>query len=224
MPVGAICGIAEYMDALDGGYWEFGDDSVPEVGVTYFAGTFVRHPLALAATKASLQYMKDRGPALQEKLTDLATRLKDGMDAICKKENLPLTVVGYGSLWRLKFLEDIPYSELLFTLMRLKGIHILDGFPCFMTDAHTEGDIDTMISKFNESIAEMIEAGFFKAQTAAPVISLATPTSAAPAIINANQPPVEGAKLGRDKDGNPAWFIKDENNPGRYLQFKLNGK
>jgi amino acid adenylation domain-containing protein len=225
MPVGAICGIAEYMDALDGGYWEFGDDSVPEVGVTYFAGTFVRHPLALAATKASLQYMKDRGPALQEKLTDLATRLKDGMDAICKKENLPLTVVGYGSLWRLKFLEDIPYSELLFTLMRLKGIHILDGFPCFMTDAHTEGDIDTIISKFNESIAEMIEAGFFNAQTAAPVISLATSaTSAAPAIINANQPPVEGAKLGRDKDGNPAWFIKDENDPGRYLQFKLNGE
>jgi amino acid adenylation domain-containing protein len=225
MPVGAICGIAEYMDALDGGYWEFGDDSVPEVGVTYFAGTFVRHPLALAATKASLQYMKDRGPALQEKLTGLATRLKDGMDTTCKKENLPLTVVGYGSLWRLKFLEDIPYSELLFTLMRLKGIHILDGFPCFMTDAHTEGDIDTMISKFNESIAEMIEAGFFKAQTAAPVISLATSaTPAALAIINANQPPVEGAKLGRDKDGNPAWFIKDENNPGRYLQFNLNGE
>ena len=32
------------MDALDGGFWEFGDDSFPEVGVTYFAGTFVRHP------------------------------------------------------------------------------------------------------------------------------------------------------------------------------------
>ncbi|MCQ6959018.1 polyketide synthase [Mucilaginibacter aquariorum] len=222
MPVGAICGIAEYMDALDGGYWEFGDDSVPEVGVTYFAGTFVRHPLALAATKASLQYMKDRGPALQEKLTGLATRLKDGMDAICKKETLPLTVVGYGSLWRLKFLQDIPYSELLFTLMRLKGIHILDGFPCFMTDAHTEEDVGTMISKFNESIAEMIEAGFFKAQANPPVISLATPT--APAIINADKPPIEGAKLGRDKDGNPAWFIKDENSPGRYLQFNLNGK
>jgi hypothetical protein len=31
------------MDALDGGFWEFGDDSFPEVGVTFFAGTFVRH-------------------------------------------------------------------------------------------------------------------------------------------------------------------------------------
>ncbi|MES2061088.1 MAG: amino acid adenylation domain-containing protein [Bacteroidota bacterium] len=222
MPVGAICGKAEYMDALDGGFWEYGDDSVPEVGVTYFAGTFVRHPLALAAAKASLQYMKDRGPALQEKLTGLATRLKNGMEATCKKENLPLTVVGYASLWRLKFLEEIPYSELLFTLMRLRGIHVLDGFPCFMTDAHTEEDVDTMIAAFNDSIADMIAAGFFKAQNAAPVVSLATP--AAPAITNANQPPVEGARLGRDRDGNPAWFVADENNPGKYIQINLNGK
>jgi amino acid adenylation domain-containing protein len=222
MPVGAICGKAEYMDALDGGFWEYGNDSVPEVGVTYFAGTFVRHPLALAACMASLQYMKDRGPALQEKLTSLATRLKNGMDATCKKESLPLTVVGYASLWRLKFLEEIPYSELLFTLMRLRGIHVLDGFPCFMTDAHTEEDVDAMIAAFNASIADMIEAGFFKAQNAAPFVSLATPV--APAITNAGQPPVEGARLGRDRNGNPAWFILDDNNPGKYLQINLNGK
>jgi len=32
-----------------------------------------------------------------------------------------------------------------------------------------------------------------------------------------------GARLGRDKDGNPGWFISDVNNPGKYLQVKLNG-
>src|SRR3546814_13497608 len=47
-PISVIAGKREYMDALDGGHWQFGDDSVPTVGVTYFAGTFVRHPLALA--------------------------------------------------------------------------------------------------------------------------------------------------------------------------------
>jgi len=218
MPVGAICGTKEYMDALDGGYWEYGDLSVPEVGVTYFAGTFVRHPLALAAAKASLQYMKERGPALQEKLTGLATMLTNGIDAKCKKENLPLTVVGFGSLWRLKFLEDIPYSELLFTLMRLKGIHILDGFPCFITDAHTEADINTMLAAFNKSIDEMVEAGFFASQQAASVAAVATSEEPVPA--NVNTPPVPGAKLGRDKDGNPGWFINDLNNPGKYLQVK----
>lgn len=53
-PVGVIAGKRAFMDALDGGAWQYGDDSIPGVGVTYFAGTFVRHPLALAAAKASL--------------------------------------------------------------------------------------------------------------------------------------------------------------------------
>jgi glutamate-1-semialdehyde aminotransferase len=33
----------------------------PTVGVTYFAGTFVRHPLTLAAAKASLDHLKASG-------------------------------------------------------------------------------------------------------------------------------------------------------------------
>jgi glutamate-1-semialdehyde aminotransferase len=30
MPVGAMIGKSEWMDALDGGHWQFGDDSVPD--------------------------------------------------------------------------------------------------------------------------------------------------------------------------------------------------
>ncbi|HEY3698582.1 MAG TPA: aminotransferase class III-fold pyridoxal phosphate-dependent enzyme, partial [Spongiibacteraceae bacterium] len=33
--LGIIAGFAKYMDTLDGGAWQFGDDSKPEVGVTY---------------------------------------------------------------------------------------------------------------------------------------------------------------------------------------------
>ena len=51
MPMGILAGKAKYMDALDGGMWQYGDESFPEVGVTFFAGTFVRHPFAMAACK-----------------------------------------------------------------------------------------------------------------------------------------------------------------------------
>jgi glutamate-1-semialdehyde aminotransferase len=68
-PVGVIAGRRALMDALDGGAWQYGDDSIPGVGVTYFAGTFVRHPLALAACKATLAHLRDEGPALQQSLT-----------------------------------------------------------------------------------------------------------------------------------------------------------
>ncbi|MDP9147111.1 MAG: aminotransferase class III-fold pyridoxal phosphate-dependent enzyme, partial [Acidobacteriota bacterium] len=69
IPIGVVTGDPKYMDALDGGQWNYGDASFPEVGVTFFAGTFVRHPLALAAAKAVLLYLKEKGPELQKNLT-----------------------------------------------------------------------------------------------------------------------------------------------------------
>ncbi len=64
MPIGALCGKAKYMDALDGGGWQYGDESFPEVGVTFFAGTFVRHPLAVRSALSVLTQIKREGPAL----------------------------------------------------------------------------------------------------------------------------------------------------------------
>ncbi|AXB58529.1 polyketide synthase [Flavobacterium fluviale] len=39
--------------------------------------------------------------------------------------------------------------------------------------------------------------------------------------ILGNEPPVEGSRLGRDENGNPAWFIKDPNQNGDYIKIKL---
>ena len=212
MPIGAIAGSKQYMDALDGGFWQYGDDSQPEAGVTYFAGTFVRHPLALATAKASLAYMKLKGPVLQQNLNSLTQYLADELNKICDKFNLPLYVPSFGSLWKIKFKEELPYGELLFTLLREKGIHIWDLFPCFLTEAHTKNDVDQIISKFGESVAELIESGFFPSNQT---------NIAKKELYSFTEAPVPGARLGRDKDGNPGWFINDDNNPGKYLQVKI---
>src|SRR5208282_5815402 len=58
LPIGVLAGSRRFMDALDGGMWQFGDDSFPQVGVTFFAGTFVRHPLVMAAAHATLKYLQ----------------------------------------------------------------------------------------------------------------------------------------------------------------------
>ena len=207
--IGIIAGKKKYMDALDGGFWQFGDDSIPEVGVTYFAGTFVRHPLALASAKASLNYLKEMGPQLQENLNANGLYVANTINTICKKLRVPLYIAQFGSLWRIKFIEEYPYTELFFTLMRLKGIHVLEGFACFLTTAHTNADIQQIIKCFEESLIELKEVGLI-------------PDYEHPEIeadINAiNQPPVPNARLGKDKEGNPAWFVKDEKNPGKYLQ------
>ena len=209
MPFGVIAGKKQFMDALDGGEWRFGDDSTPEAGVTYFAGTFVRHPLALAAAKASLEYMKAKGPALQEGLTRNTKRLADALNEICTHHALPLYVAQFGSLWKIKWKHEIPYGDLLFTIMRDKGVHIWEGFPCFLTEAHTDVDIDFVVEQFRESVTVLINAGFMNSQIQFSDISNQIQ----------DEVPVSGARLGRDPQGNPAWFISDPKRPGKYLQL-----
>jgi hypothetical protein len=134
-------------------------------------------------------------------------------------------IAQFGSLWRVRFLEEYPYTELFFTLMRFKGIHILEGFSCFLTTAHSQADIDLIINTFEECLVELKKVDFIPeynhaqlaAASPAPA-AIVTASVDAPVSGNLNTPPVPGAKLGKDKDGNPGWFIKDEQNPGKYLQ------
>jgi glutamate-1-semialdehyde aminotransferase/3-oxoacyl-(acyl-carrier-protein) synthase/acyl carrier protein len=135
MPVGAMIGKSEWMDALDGGHWQYGDDSVPPAGVTYFAGTFVRHPLTLAAMKAALVYMKNEGPALQERLNTVTEDMVKRVNGLFDQYQLPYRWVNFGSAFKTKYDESVNYTELFFMLMRYHGVHVLD-FPHFITTAH----------------------------------------------------------------------------------------
>lgn len=161
MPIGVIAGRRYLMDTLDGGYWQFGNMSIPETGVTYFAGTFVRHPLALAAAKASLNYFIEKGIALQDGINELTSDLVNKLNEIAIKYQTPYYIASFSSLWKIKLKEELPYAELVFVLMREKGIHIWDNFPCFLTAAHTAADIQTIANAFEESVIELSKAGFF---------------------------------------------------------------
>ncbi|WP_257656777.1 polyketide synthase [Parapedobacter lycopersici] len=208
LSIGAIAGKSTYMDALDGGFWQYGDASVPEVGVTYFAGTFVRHPLALATAWATLNYLKTQGPALQESLNAKTQHMVETMNTYCIQLGIPVYIAQFGSLWKIKFKEEYPYYELIFAWMRFKGVHIWDGFPCFLTTSHSDNDIAFILRVFRESLEELVAAGFIPVTGNVQHNELTLPFS---------NPPVLGAKLGKDSLGNPAWFVEDSANPGNYL-------
>ncbi|HEY4293687.1 amino acid adenylation domain-containing protein [Luteibacter sp.] len=204
-PIGVIAGKRRFMDALDGGHWRFGDDSTPTVGVTYFAGTFVRHPLALAAAHAVLNHLKEQGPDLQASLNAKVTAMADELNAFCAGVGAPLHIVHFSSVWKTVFNEDHPLQDLLFAMMRSRGIHILDNFPCFFTTAHSEADFAAIATAFRESILEMQEAEFL-------------PRRRETATFDAEHPPVAGARLGKDPEGRPAWFVPNPDAPGKYLR------
>ncbi len=206
-PVGVVAGKRDYMDSLDGGSWQYGDDSMPTVGVTYFAGTFVRHPLALAAAKASLLHLKHCGNDLQTQLNARTADMVVVLNRYCKEAGAPLEIRHFSSLWRVSWLEDHTLQDLLFAMMRSRGVHILDNFPCFMTTAHTLEDIAAIQSAFRDSLAELQESEFLPRRADEAV------------VVDATRPPVPNAKLGRDKDGRPAWFVPQEGAPGKYAKL-----
>jgi glutamate-1-semialdehyde aminotransferase len=206
-PIGVIAGRARYMDALDGGFWQYGDESVPTVGVTYFAGTFVRHPLALAAAKAVLRFLKAEGPGLQRQMNARTEALASRLNLEIEKLGAPLKIKQFSTLWKAFYLEEHAFGDLLFYMLRDRGLHIYDGFPCFMTTAHDEAAVTQIVTAFRDSLGEMQESGFLPA-----------PARSEDLVRDAARPPVPGARLGRDESGAPAWYVAHPEQPGQYVK------
>lgn len=208
MPIGAISGKARFMDALDGGQWQFGDDSSPEVGVTYFAGTFVRHPLTMAAAVAVLERLESE-PGLQEALNQRADEMVGEINQYARMVGAPLKIEHCGSMCKIKIPQDIAFEELIYILLREKGIHVWDARPMFITTAHSDEDLAAITRAFKEAMDEMIAMEFF------PVTGKSPEANATPGL----KPPVAGARLGRDESGKAAWYIPSKTNNNQFEKW-----
>jgi glutamate-1-semialdehyde aminotransferase/thioesterase domain-containing protein/acyl carrier protein len=161
LPIGVVAGRGDLMDTFDGGYWQYGDESFPEAGVTFFAGTFVRHPLAIAAAHAALKYIIQEGPALQQRVTAKADSLASQVNQLFKKYELNIELPHFASQMYLRIKEQAELANLLCFHLRHRGVHIAENFPSYMTDAHTEQDIEHLVRAFTESVEVMVEDGIF---------------------------------------------------------------
>ncbi len=167
MPVGIVAGSTQYMDALDGGAWRYGDDSFPEIGVTFFAGTFVRHPLALAAASAVLTQIEAGGAQLQKGLADKTGGLVARMNGHLDRIGVPLRWEQCTSLYYLPLPPELRFAPLLFHHMRIHGIHVWENRPCFLSAAHSDADIAAIASAFEESVDALVRVGLLPAHAPA---------------------------------------------------------
>ncbi len=161
MPVGVVAGKARYMDTFDGGQWQYGDDSFPDKPVTFFAGTFVRHPMVMAATKAMLTHLSHQPPIFWRTISAKGDRLAQTIDQFFQEQSVPLRMLNCGSLMFVRVMDNHPYANLLFYLLREKGVFLLEGFPSYVTDAHTDDELDYIINAFKHSVRELQSVGFF---------------------------------------------------------------
>ncbi|HEY8682857.1 MAG TPA: aminotransferase class III-fold pyridoxal phosphate-dependent enzyme, partial [Rhodanobacter sp.] len=171
LPFAAIAGASRWMDALDGGHWQFGDDSYPEAGVTYFAGTFVRHPLALAAARAALIHVRDQGPQLQAKLNARTEAMVARLNALFDARHAPLTAISAGSLWRVRADEDQPCASLFWYGLRHEGLHVYEQFNCFLSTAHGDAEVNRIVVAVTATVDALMAAGLLTPRALQPMLS-----------------------------------------------------
>ncbi|MCP4262407.1 MAG: aspartate aminotransferase family protein [Planctomycetes bacterium] len=162
MPIGIVAGKKAYMDGIDGGFWNYGDASYPQVDTTFFAGTFGKHPLAMAASLAVLKEIKKLGPSLQEKLNKRTTQFADTLNAFFEEEEMPVSIVHFSSLFRFAYKTNL---DLLFYHLLDKGVLVWEGRNFFLSTAHTDEDLDYVIKAIKESLQEMRKSGFLPDKT-----------------------------------------------------------
>jgi amino acid adenylation domain-containing protein/non-ribosomal peptide synthase protein (TIGR01720 family) len=161
MPLGVVAGKAAYMDAIDGGMWQYGDISYPRATTTFFAGTFCKHPLAMTAARAVLGHLKAQGPALQEQLNQRTAGLVERLNRLFDAEGVPIKTVWFGSLFRFTFTSNM---DLFFYHLVEKGLYIWEGRNMFLATAHTDDDLDQIVAVAGASIRELREGGFLPEQ------------------------------------------------------------
>jgi len=193
MPIGLLAGKAKYMDALDGGAWEFGDDSVPEVAPTFFAGTFVRHPLVLAAADAVMQHVEEQGETMQTDLAERTSALVKRINADLERRGVASRATTFSCWFVLDLGGEDPLASLFYPYVRHLGVHVQEGFACFLTTTHTDENSDRIAKAFSDALDALQSVGILKPQTGAKAIeapAAAAPTLTAPAIEALTEAPL----------------------------------
>ncbi|MEO1592169.1 MAG: aspartate aminotransferase family protein [Cyanobacteria bacterium J06632_22] len=164
LPLSIIAGRSHLMDHIDGGQWQFGDDSAPQVPTTFFAGTFCKHPLSLATAEAALSRIKAEGVALQTGLTEKTVALVDRLNGFTTDADLPVRFTQFGSFFAIALTQSriSPDAVTLLSYHLLnRGIHLRGGDKGgFLSAAHTDSDIDAIYTAFCEGLTALRQADF----------------------------------------------------------------
>ncbi|EDP94600.1 Amino acid adenylation, partial [Kordia algicida OT-1] len=181
LPTGLVAGSQKYMDLIDGGTWEFGDDSMPKSKRVGMGGTHSQNPLKVASAYATMKQIKKELEKREDKcskscnfhshtcqnmyckLNTRTMRMVEELNQYFVEHNLPITIDFFGSLFRFRYIDSYwgITEALMFLLMRMNGVETNIQGNCFITTAHTDEDIRKVIEAVKKSLQTLIKEGFF---------------------------------------------------------------
>ena len=186
LPIGAVAGRATYLDAIDGGPWQYGDDSYPAVTKTFYAGTFAKHPLAMAAATAVLEHLQQSGEALLRDLNHRTAELSARLNAWFEAEAVPIRMQHFGSLFRFGSADPVNEQrqplemDLLSYHLIEQGLYLWERRTCFLGTAHSDTDIAAIEAAVVASVRALQAGGFMAGEAPAPAPADALTNTPAP--------------------------------------------
>lgn len=161
MPIGVVAGKAKYIDKIDGGQWNFDDDTSPSMDLIVTGGTFSCHPISMTAAKAALSYIKEQGQAMYEVLNKKTEKLVMELNQFFKEKNIQLELVNCASIFSFKPKGNVMFLRFLFYSLIEKGVYLWEGATCFISTVHSDEDIAFFIQTIKQSCNELISSGIF---------------------------------------------------------------
>ena len=185
LPTGIIAGAAKYMDLIEG-------------------GTRSQSPLTIATALAALEEIRtrcgddvqscDSCTCFQRTLNEKTARLADTLNTFFGEERLPVVIETFGSFFRFRFVGgDGGVTEaLFFILLRMEGVETHRQGNCFLSTAHTDEDIETVIAGVKAGMSNLKRSGFFREADEVPARDAAMQNAAALPETAAFAPPRSG--------------------------------
>ncbi|MFC5498084.1 aminotransferase class III-fold pyridoxal phosphate-dependent enzyme [Caenimonas terrae] len=163
LPIGVVAGRRELLAGIDGGLWQYGDGSFPAAQTTFFAGTFNKHPLAMASARAVLHEIRRNGAPAYDALNGRTARMAQRLDRVFEDAGAPIRTSRFGSLFRFVFHDNL---DPFFYHLLHRGLYVWEGRNLFLSTAHTEDDVARIVERVADSVAALRAGGFLAAAAA----------------------------------------------------------
>jgi glutamate-1-semialdehyde aminotransferase len=160
LPIGIVAGKSRFLDALDGGQWQFGDESRPTAKATFVAGTFCHHPLAMATALRVLELLAQNDGKILHDLNATTAAFCERLNAFFAEHGYPLSVVHFGSLFRFHTPGRL---NLLYYQLLQNGVYVWEGRNCFLSPAHDADVLAELEARIHRSCVALEELGILKA-------------------------------------------------------------
>ncbi|MGA0275427.1 MAG: aspartate aminotransferase family protein [Dehalococcoidia bacterium] len=164
--LGVIPDLATYAKAMAGGFpisMLVGRREIMNIigdGTVYHGGSFNSNVMSIAATHASLKYIREQGDSFYRDLNAKGIRLMEGLQEVAKSLESDLHVQGLGSVFAISFTtkdeitnwrdharncDDEKYARFASEMLK-EGVRLSSNGRTHLSSAHTDEDIEKTIA------------------------------------------------------------------------------